>query len=335
MLIHKCLQPITESRTTTFSSLSRVLRSDPAAPGPVLGRPHADSHKCPPLFVSILLLMALPMLAACSGSDTGSTTERASRAEVRSIFDDEFPTSRGTPPQNQEDTAGFAILLTGIPPRLRTQPDLALQQVTDAVGDKNVWLHEPDDDRPPLIFYGRYTDPTSSRAQADLRRIRAMQVDGRSPFAGAVIMPVGEHTRPDDRQAQYDLRRVKKTFGKEAVYTLQIGVYAREDARRPSQEDLAAFRRAAEQAVERLRREGDQAFFYHGPNGSMVTVGVFNDGDMDTSVTPPIESRRLADLRSRHPHNLLNGRGVREMVPTGSGRAEPRIQESRLVLIPD
>lgn len=275
------------------------------------------------------------MLAACAGTDSGSNPDRPSRAEVRSIFDDEFPTPMATNPQDQKATAAFAILLTGIPPRLRTQPDLALQQVTEAVGDENVWLHQPDDDRPPLILYGRYTDPASSRVQADLKRIRAMEVEGRTPFASAVVLPVGEQARPDDRQAQYDLRRVKKTFGKEAVYTLQIGVYAREDSRRPSQEDLAAFRRAAEQAVERLRREGDQAFFYHGPNGSMVTVGVFNDSDLDTSVTPPIESRRLAELKSRHPHNLLNGRGVRETVPTGEARSEPRIQESRLVLIPD
>ncbi|MBZ0172132.1 MAG: hypothetical protein K8E66_07120, partial [Phycisphaerales bacterium] len=244
-------------------------------------------------------------------------------------------------PEQMEDTTaqgpGFAISLTRVPPGLAETPELALRQVADAFGGggEHVHLLRSDPDRPPLIVYGRYEDPGSEQAQADLARIRAMDVGGRAPFSRAILVPAGAPRASDTGPTRHDLRGAKRLLGSDAVYTLQIGVYAREDKQRPSASDRAAFKKAAEQAVERLRREGEQAFFYHGPNGSMVTVGVFNDSDLDTSVTPPLESPRLKALRGRHPNNLLNGRGVREVVRGEGGEMIPRMQESRLVLIPE
>jgi len=227
--------------------------------------------------------------------------------------------------------AVYAIRLADVPRELVARPEIAVASLEETVG-QGVRVIRPDPDRPPMLVYGRYADPLSARARADAQRIRDLVVDGKRPFAGAVLVRESDPTPTTGRLARYDLRNAKKLFGADAVYTLQIGVYAREDDRRPTREDLASFRSSAEQAVEDLRRAGDQAFFYHGPNGSMVTVGVFSEDDIDLTVVPEIESPRLREVRARHPHNLLNGLGVRE---TRRGSDEETLQASRLVLIPD
>ena len=264
-------------------------------------------------------------------------------AEAMRVFDDSAPEAPESPdPEEATSAGGFAILLSAVPAQMAGDPQLALEQVAAVFGDEGdkVWLYRMEKNRPPFIVFGRYGDPGSESAQTDLARVRSMRVRGGMPFAGAIMMPVDRGASPsgrpsDARLARNDLRNAKKLFGDEAVYTLQIGVYAREDNQRPTAEDLAAFRKAAEEAVARLRREGEQAFYYHGPNGSMVTVGIFDDSDLDTSVSPPIESARLKAVRAKHPNNLLNGRGVREMVRNEAGEMVSRLQESRLVLIPD
>jgi hypothetical protein len=247
------------------------------------------------------------------------------------VFTDEPAAPNAAEPAPAPGEAVYAIRLADVPRELVSRPEIAIAGVAHAVGE-GVRVIRPDPARPPMLVYGRYADPLSERARADAQRIRGIEVDGKTPFAGAVLVRESDPTPTTGRLARYDLRNARKLFGADAVYTLQIGVYAREDNRRPTREDLASFRRSAEQAVEALRREGDQAFFYHGPNGSMVTIGVFSEDDIDLTVVPEIESPRLRVARSRHPHNLLNGLGVRE---TRRGGGDEAMQASRLVLIPD
>jgi len=288
----------------------------------------------------------IPCLIGC-GSGPDSDRSDVDVAEARRVFEADAISADELAALDRDTESGgsgmpvkggpgnaFTILLTGVPTSMRQRPYVALERVTASVDMPGIRLMEQSGGRPPLIVVGRYTDPDGDAAQRDLRKVRALDVDGRKPFTGAVLVPEIDSAPADTRLARHDLRQAKKLYEGDAVYTLQIGVYAREDERRPSSADLDSFRKAAEDAVTRLRREGEEAFFYHGPNGSMVTIGVFNDRDMDTSVVPPIESRRLIDARSRHPNNLLNGRGVREVRGDG-GRGEPRLQPSRLVLIPD
>jgi len=87
--------------------------------------------------------------------------------------------------------------------------------------------------------------------------------------------------------------------------------------------------------VRELRAEGDQAFYYHAPYRSMVTVGVFGESDFDATTTPPIESRRLRQTREKFPHNLLNGKGIRETITNSAGQRVTRLQPSSLVAIPE
>ncbi|MFN0131742.1 MAG: hypothetical protein ACKVW3_04295 [Phycisphaerales bacterium] len=190
-----------------------------------------------------------------------------------------------------------------------------------------------------VIAYGSYQDNTTSEAKADLARIRATTIlmDGvkRTPFAQAFLAP------PEDIRGtlpEFDLRSVRKQQGEWALYTLQVGVYARSDTKAPSPSEQAQFRKSAEEAAVKLRREGEQAFYFHGPARSMVTVGLFGSEDFDPQVGPTSDSPGLKALRLRFPHNLLNGMGIREKKtvkgPTGKSVVSSNLQPSSLVAVP-
>lgn len=186
-----------------------------------------------------------------------------------------------------------------------------------------------------VVAYGSYSGPADRAAQTDLERIKAIEIDGVRPFLLAQLAPpIRAGTIPE-----YDLRNTRRLHGTWALYSLQVGVYSREDGRPPAADEMREFRRLAEEAVSQLRREGEEAFYYHGPNRSMVTIGLFGVDDFDPQSPGGAQSPRLTALRERYPHNLLNGRGIRERreVTTAAGRPAvvQRLQPSFLVQIPD
>ena len=113
-------------------------------------------------------------------------------------------------------------------------------------------------------------------------------------------------------------------------------MYTRRD-KAATPKEMAEFRKHAELAVTTLRREGEQAFYYHGPTGSMVTVGLFGQDDFDPQAAG-VESPMLKQVRKRYPYNLLNGQGMKENVKVqleGGGAGEAtRMQPSSLVEVP-
>ncbi len=190
--------------------------------------------------------------------------------------------------------------------------------------------------RAVVLAFGKYAGPDDPRAAADLRRVQTLVVDGQRPFADALLSPPSP-----DRLAgsipQFDLRNAKKYYGSSALYTLQVGIYGRGDDKRPTAQELGEFRRTAEQAAAQLRREGDLAFYYHAPERSTVTVGIFGTADYDPVNSPGFESLALREARKRHPLNLLNGKGIRERVrgvPANDSKAW-RMQPSSLVAVPE
>lgn len=189
-----------------------------------------------------------------------------------------------------------------------------------------------------VLAYGHYPGPTDEAAQKDLARIRAIKVDDAQPFADAYLAP------PDGDALkgsvpEFDLRNAVAQFGaKRAKYTLQVGVYGDADPRAPlpSARELQEIRAAAELAAATLRREGELAFYYHGPVRSTVTIGLFSEKDIDAR-QPGGEAQALRELRSRQPYNLLNGKGIKEFIKgrtTKDGKPVEKLQESRLVAVP-
>jgi hypothetical protein len=177
-----------------------------------------------------------------------------------------------------------------------------------------------------MIAYGRYESSDSPRAVQDIKRIQEMQVGSQKPYRDALLTPPTSGFNLGN-MPQLNLVQAKAMYGDAALYTLQVAVYGRRDLPNPTQADLSEGRRAAEQAAVRLRQEGEQAFYYHGPRMSMVTIGAFNQEDFDPQ-TPSYKSTRLLETQKRHPYNLYNGAGIKEISKGG------RLQPSNLVEIP-
>ncbi|MCL4221463.1 MAG: hypothetical protein KJZ65_08830 [Phycisphaerales bacterium] len=185
-----------------------------------------------------------------------------------------------------------------------------------------------------VVAVGSYDDPAQRIAQLELQRVRGIEIDGAKPYEHAFLAPPpGDLSRGSI--PEYDLRNARKQYGKKAVYTLQVAVYAREDDQKPTEADLNQFRAAAEKAATSLRQGGELAFYYHGPNRSMVTVGIFGEEDVKVARGITTESARLQLTRDRHPLNLRNGRTIVEHVRTSTGGTVPRDQASFLVKVPD
>lgn len=173
-----------------------------------------------------------------------------------------------------------------------------------------------------LLTTGRFDGPQDPQAAAQLARVRSLEIQGVKPFDQALLTP------PEPAAGstpQYDLRNVGAAY----AYTLQIGSYGRDDGRTPTPEDQQAARRAAEQAVAVLRSEGEQAFYFHGPNFSSVTVGLFRENEVDPQTG--LRSPAFYELQAKFPFNLFNGaqRTVRL-----EGSRQPQPQRSVLVRIP-
>lgn len=271
----------------------------------------------------LLLVLGALVLPGCGWGQSKDEPKESAPLQSEGVFDDD-----GLAPGNKD---GWSIILTTLPrdreelvnpilQRVRTTPGLEGAYATTRAGHF-------------VIAYGGYDGPDDKAALLDLDRIKETVVDGSRPYLGAYLAPPSGAALSGTND-EYDLRTVKSRVGDWAVYTLQVGVYGTDDGSVPGDPQLREFRRAAEAAVRELRAEGDQAFYYHAPYRSMVTVGVFGESDFDATTTPPIESQRLRDTRRKFPNNLLNGKGIRETITNSAGQRVTRLQPSNLVAIP-
>lgn len=148
------------------------------------------------------------------------------------------------------------------------------------------------------VVLGSYSDPDDQRAQHDLEYVKSLTLQGTRPFAMALLVP--PPLKPGSTP-QYDLTRVAKTLEDVYTHTLQVAVFAGDEGVR---------RADAERYAQQLRREGVEAFYFHGRRVSSVTIGTFtaHDFDLDTGYISP----RLERLRERYPYNLYNGEVQRE-----------------------
>lgn len=245
------------------------------------------------------------------------------------------PGAAATNPGPARSDASFSITLAsfGGPDRdALAQEALTIMQSRDGMTDAAIERRE----KVTVIVTGAFSDPNAPEAQAELARVRGLTVNGTQPFALAMLAPTGAAALAGNTP-EFDLRHAKETFGRtKAKYTLQIGVYGKAGTGATTPEELKEFRAAAEKAVADLRRDGELAFYYHGPQRSTVTVGVFDDSDYDPRA-PRMESERLRETRRRFPNNLLNGMGIRQSLPSARDPEErvSAMQRSLLVPIPD
>lgn len=164
------------------------------------------------------------------------------------------------------------------------------------------------------VVMGSYAAPDDDRAQRDLQYVKSLSVQGERPYSMAMLVPppvneVGSNPR-------HSLVTVGRTLDPSFTHTLHIAVFGGEEADRRSR---------AEQFAARLRRDGHEAYYYHGRRVSSVTVGTFTRRDFDLETGRV--SAKLEAVRQQFPHTLLNGEIQRAPV-TGE------VQNSSLVEIP-
>jgi hypothetical protein len=70
------------------------------------------------------------------------------------------------------------------------------------------------------------------------------------------------------------------------------------------------YRKRAEQTAKALRADGVEAYYYHSPNMSMVTVGIFDDNDFVKVGNEYGYGDRIHEVQKRFPYNLGNGKPI-------------------------
>ena len=124
------------------------------------------------------------------------------------------------------------------------------------------------------LYYGSYertidpqTEEPSPNAQLD--QDMYLITDLGDPQKGRYFVMARKVPMVDTYRgpAEWDLRQAR------GVYTLQVAVF------RP-EKDFQEVRKAAVDYCRSLRRDGYEAYYYHGPAQSVVTVGTFDESDV-------------------------------------------------------
>lgn len=249
--------------------------------------------------VAIIMLGGLPLIGGCQGAQNGRETRSGDGASGVVTADQswglvlEYFTGEG-----HEQQARARAEVIG---RMLGREDVRVRDKKDA----------------SVVLLGSYGGPDEGAARRDLAWIHGVQVEGRQPWRMAYLTPPAARALGDAKEA--NLAFARDFFGDEAEFTLQIGVY--------QSANTSEARRAAEEAVRRLRAEGEEAFYYHGPSWSSVTVGLFGVGDYDEA-RGEVRNGEILELQARYPQNMLNGAYPIQDKNTG------KAQRSLLVHVP-
>ncbi len=263
----------------------------------------------------VLAAVALPVAIGCA-SGSAASNAADTRAEGRAVFAQPGTNTSAQTPSGE--SSGWGVLLArasspGHATRARQQLAV-LQQLFP--GDT---LRVVSDDDGSAVLLGSFESPSDPAARTALERVKATtNAEGAAIFRSAFLVPPPVPASAPGVRATWELSTAAANAGRDVRYTLQIETY--DDA---SRDRRAA---AAEERVRDLRAEGEEAYFFHGPRFSIVTLGLFGPDDYDETVDRA--SPRLERLQQRFPRALLNGSSFR------FGGSEREIN-SFLILLPE
>lgn len=245
--------------------------------------------------VLILLVSSAGLTGCTSGSAQG---DDSLAREGRAVF------GGGGSSSGQGDLAegssraeggGWGVLLESHSGRgHRAIAEQRAADLRQLVGRADVRIRSTDDGS--AVVVGSFNGPSDPAAEQALRAIKAIRINGVPAFQFAFLIPPAE-SETASRYPDYELERARELFGVNAEWTLRIEFY--------DDRDRALARRVAEDRVVELRQRGETAFYYHGPQTSLVTVGIFGESDFEPATG--WMSPRLRSLRQRFPKTLLNG----------------------------
>jgi len=224
---------------------------------------------------------------------------------------------------------GWAVFVTSKtgPHRYREAFDL-VRELTAREGLAGLWVHDVAGEA--IVFCGKFRDRFGDEAKATLARVRAIeppedasaddadagdeQAVALNPYADAELIPI--YGTAEGVGDAHDLAAYSGYF------SLQIAFYDRAyDGNR---------REAAEEAVDTLRKDGHEAYFYHGPHRSMVTIGLFTYDDFTQRGNVEVYGPKVRALQETFPYNLGNGLTVEQKL----GGEDIGAQESFLIRVP-
>jgi hypothetical protein len=258
-------------------------------------------------FALILTFLAALPLVACVEERVVSTSFGVIKPPKE---EDEAPKLSGGDAGAQ---GGYAIALDRTQgPQARALAESKLAQIAGQSGARDLWLL--DDGPATIIFYGHYQSPDDPAARQDLVRWRQLINSGRVAASAALLVPVA--VIPKGGNPEIDLRN---QHGKGA-YSLQVATF---------ENTLPDFRKKAEQAAATLRRAGHDAYYFHGPNISAVTVGLFAESEVRHTPQGQVFSQRITATRGLFPNNVINA-----LTPPPRQPGQLPLQPSILVKIP-
>lgn len=260
-------------------------------------------------------LLSIGMAAALLSACTYQKVLYDPWAQYRDMADKTNPErSRGAQAAHAFED-GWGILLECFEGDRRAERASRLvKRLRDEARLSDVWIKEMPDK--VLVFRGHFSDQTSPEAKTALQETRTAQLDGVRPYESAGFVSLAATAR--QATGNLDLRQ----FVGQGLYSLQVAafdeIYDKD------------FRKSAESYAAELRAKGDEAYFYHGANLSIVTVGLFSDDDfeeVDVQQQSPtgiskykqkVYGPKMLKLQEKYPHNIYDGYTIKEKNPDGT-----------------
>ncbi|MFA9476842.1 hypothetical protein ACERK3_00915 [Phycisphaerales bacterium AB-hyl4] len=188
-----------------------------------------------------------------------------------------------------------------------------LTRLQQQAGLRSLWIE--DVDGTATLYRGRFADPSAEEARQALHHSRRIRLDDGQPFSDVRLVNLAGGGEPRITDP-HDLRQYP------GFYTLQVGYF--------DGEYDGDFRAAAEDAAHRLREDDHDAYFYHGPHRSLVTVGLFSYEEAFVTADDPTAAQAQVDayaptireLQRNFPHNRGNGRSRPQRPPEGQDQAQ-------------
>lgn len=181
------------------------------------------------------------------------------------------------------------------------------------------------------IVIGRFEAPDEAAAQAELKRVKAIERNKQKPFAGVMLM----RTSSDDAGGppkQWDLRSLRAKYPNvRPLFTLQVGAWSTFGEKGA---DYDKMRDSAERYCAELRKKGHEAWFLHDEDTetSIVAVGHFDRRAYDPKST--LFAPEVQDMMREFPANLVNGEPVLIPVDPRNPKGKTKPQPCRLVEVP-
>ncbi len=238
----------------------------------------------------LLILIGLALLLTAAGCEMETRVVGSSWDNLRA---DPKPrqTQDGNAHQDPAGGQGWAIQLIQIPGKNRhDQAKELIQKLRTQTKLADLWIQ--DLGNVATIYHSRFQKASDPAIRTALANVKQIQLDGTRPFTKSELVPLvgGGRAIADP----FDLRQFT------GYYSLQVGFY--------DQAFGKDFRQAAEQAVQVLREDGHDAYYYHGPHRSVIAVGVFSyEQAFVTAGTHDTYAPHIRELQKHFPYNLGNG----------------------------